>query len=142
MDGARKKNILLIHLGTQYAKTDCRNEIYTKNWVRRTWPGKKSIGRSTVKVNGQRWSTGQRSTVNGQRLEMTSADQWMLTQLGLSGSAWRPDELVLMWQRVGARGGAWGRVKARGGAWRRCRIFEGRVGARAVSDGGEISTNV
>ena len=110
MDGARKKNILLIHLGTQYAKTDCRNEIYTKNWVRRTWPGKKSTVnvRSTVNV-GQRskstvnvWSmvnagqrstvkvNGQRSMVNSQRLEMTSADQWMLTQLGLT------------WQRVEA----------------------------------------
>ena len=96
MDGARKKNILLIHLGTQYAKTDCRNEIYTKNWVRRTWPGEKVNGtvngqcsvnagqRSTVKVNGQR------SMVNSQRLEMTSVDQWMLTQLGLT------------WQRVEA----------------------------------------
>ena len=34
-------------------KTDCKNEIYAKNWVRRTWiekvnPEKKS----TVKVNG------------------------------------------------------------------------------------------
>ena len=79
MDGARKKNILLIHLGTQYAKTDCRNEIYTKNWVRRTWPGEKvnwtvngQSQRSTFGqqlVNGQRWSTvnGHRSTVNGQR---------------------------------------------------------------------------
>ena len=89
MDGARKKNILLIHLGTQYAKTDCRNEIYTKNWVRRTWPGKKSTGRSTVNVRST-VNAGQRSTVNGQRLEMTSADQWMLTQLGLA------------WQRVEA----------------------------------------
>ena len=80
MDGARKKNILLIHLGTQYAKTDCINEIYTKNWVRRTWSEK--VNR---KVNGQRlkmtsadWSTvNGRSTVNGwsmvngQRLKMT-----------------------------------------------------------------------
>ena len=62
MDGARKKNILLIHLGTQYAKNDCRNEIYTKNWVRRTWRGKKV----NWTVNGQRsrWST---VTVNGQQ---------------------------------------------------------------------------
>ena len=68
MDGARKKNILLIHLGTQYAKTDCRNEIYTKNWVRRTWSGKKSTGRSTVKVRSTANGQSQRSTVNaGQR---------------------------------------------------------------------------
>ena len=79
MDGARKKNILLIHLGTQYAKTDCRNEIYTKNWVRRTWPGEKvnwtvngqsqrsTAGQRSTLVNSQ-WSrvNGQWSTVNGQ----------------------------------------------------------------------------
>ena len=51
-DGVRKKNILFIHLETQYAKTDCKNEIYAKDWVRRTWtkkvnPAKKSM----VKVN-------------------------------------------------------------------------------------------
>ena len=81
-------------------KTDCRNEIYTKNWVRRTWPGEKvnwtvngQSQRSTFDqqlVNGQRSTlvNSQWSPVNGQRLEMTSADQWMLTQLGL------------MWQHV------------------------------------------
>ena len=51
---ARKKNILFIHLETQYAKTDCKNEIYAKNWVRRTW---------TEKVNPRSKST------------MTSADR-------------------------------------------------------------------
>ena len=58
MDRARKKNIILIHLETQYAKTDYRNEIYTKNWVRRTWTEKVNPG----KVNGQRLVNGQRST--------------------------------------------------------------------------------
>lgn len=86
MDGARKKNIILIHLETQYAKTDCRNEIYTKNWVRRTWPGGKSqpeSQRSTI--NDQRSTTGQcqRSTAEDD-VEMMSADQWILTQLGLT----------------------------------------------------------
>ena len=109
MDGARKKNILLIHLGTQYAKTDCRNEIYTKNWVRRTWPGEKSTGRSTVKVNGQcsvnagqRWSTvnGQLSMVNGQR--STTGDD---VSRSVDADAARAD--------VAARGGlTWQRVEA------------------------------
>ena len=82
MDEARKKNILLIHLETQYAKTDCRNEIYTKNWVRRTWLGKK-VNWEKLTANG--WSTvnGQRSTAEDD-VEITSADQWMLTQLGLT----------------------------------------------------------
>ena len=68
MDEARKKNILLIHLETQYAKIDCRNEIYTKNWVRRTWPGKNQSevnGQSQRSTVGQRSTTGQWSTVNG-----------------------------------------------------------------------------
>ena len=75
MDGARKKNILLIHLGTQYAKTDCRNEIYTKNWVRRTWPGKKSTGRSTVNVRST-VNAGQRSMVNGHGQRSTTGDDF------------------------------------------------------------------
>ena len=53
IDGARKKNIFFIHLKTQYAKTDRKNEIYVKNWVRRTWTEKVNPGeKSTVKVNG------------------------------------------------------------------------------------------
>ena len=69
MDGARKKNILLIHLETQYVKTDCRNEIYTKNWVRRTW--REKVNR---KVNGQRLTTGQRSTAEDDVSRSVDAD--------------------------------------------------------------------
>ena len=46
-------NILFIHLETQYAKTHYKNEIYVKNWVRRTWTEKVNpMEKSTVKVNG------------------------------------------------------------------------------------------
>ena len=87
MDGARKKNILLIHLGTQYAKTDCRNEIYTKNWVRRTWTEKVNSGKVNdqrlVNVNGQRMVNDQRMKPQDD-VEMTLVDQWILTQLGLT----------------------------------------------------------
>ena len=53
--GAMNKNINFIHLEIQYAKTDCKNEIYVKNWVRRTWtakvnPGEKSTARSKSTV--------------------------------------------------------------------------------------------
>ena len=47
----RRRPVLILHLEAKYAKIDCKNEIYAKNWVRSTW---------TAKVNGQ----SQRSTVN------------------------------------------------------------------------------
>ena len=30
------KLVLILHLEAKYAKMDCKNEIYTKNWVRST----------------------------------------------------------------------------------------------------------
>ena len=45
--------MIFIHLETQYAKIDCKNEIYAKNWVRRTWTEKVNPeSKLTVKVNG------------------------------------------------------------------------------------------
>ena len=53
----RRKPVLILHLEAKYAKIDCKNEIYAKNWVRSTWTAKVNSGKkSTVKVNG-----GQRS---------------------------------------------------------------------------------
>ena len=56
----RRRPILILHLEAKYAKMDCKNGIYAKNWVRRTWTAKVNPGesqRSTVnrkvKVNGQ-----------------------------------------------------------------------------------------
>ena len=70
----RNKNILFIHLEKQYAKTDSKNEIYAKNWVRRTWT-EKSQPREKSTVNGQSKSTV-KLKVNGQiqNQKMTSAD--------------------------------------------------------------------
>ena len=72
----RRRLVLILHLDAKYAKIDCKNEIYAKNWVRSTWTAKvNSDKKSTVKVNGQ-----SKSTVNGQRwcqqvrAQMTSAD--------------------------------------------------------------------
>ena len=42
----RRRPILIIHLEEKYAKTDYKNEIYAKNWVRIIW---------TAKVNDQSW---------------------------------------------------------------------------------------
>ena len=36
----RRRPVLILHLEAKYAKMDCKNEIYTKNWVRSTWTGK------------------------------------------------------------------------------------------------------
>ena len=46
----RRRSILILHLEAKYAKIDCKNEIYVKNWVKSTW---------TAKVN-----SGKKSTVN------------------------------------------------------------------------------
>ena len=32
----RRKPVLILHLEEKYAKMDCKNEIYAKNWVRNT----------------------------------------------------------------------------------------------------------
>ena len=36
----RKRSILILHLKAKYAKMDCKNEIYVKNWIRSTWIAK------------------------------------------------------------------------------------------------------
>ena len=77
-----RRLVLILHFEAKYAKIDCKNEIYAKNWVRSTWPEKVNPGkvngqsqRSTV-VNGQRSVKGQRS-VNGQK--MMSQDDVAMT---------------------------------------------------------------
>ena len=32
----RRRPVLILHLEAKYAKMDCKNGIYAKNWVRRT----------------------------------------------------------------------------------------------------------
>ena len=54
----RRRPVLFLHLGAKYAKMDCKNGIYAKNWERRTW---------TAKVNhreSQRSTGKSKSTVN------------------------------------------------------------------------------
>ena len=46
----RRKHVLILHLEAKYAKMDCKNEIYAKNWVRSTWTAKSQL---YEKVNGQ-----------------------------------------------------------------------------------------
>ena len=50
----RRRHVLILHLEAKYAKMDCKNEIYTKNWVRCTWTTKVNLReKSTVKINLQ-----------------------------------------------------------------------------------------
>ena len=54
----RRRPFLILHLEAKYAKIDCKNEIYAKNWVRSTWTAKVNSGKKlTVKVNDQSKST-------------------------------------------------------------------------------------
>ena len=46
----RRRLALILHLKTKYAKIDCKNEIYAKNWVRNTWTAKSQLW---PKVNDQ-----------------------------------------------------------------------------------------
>ena len=57
----RRRPVLILHLEAKYAKIDCKNEIYVKNWVMRTCTEK-----STVKVNANSKSTVNLE-VNGQQ---------------------------------------------------------------------------
>ena len=54
----RRRHVLILHLEAKYAKIDCKNEIYAKNWVRSIWTAKVNSGKkSTVKVNPKSKST-------------------------------------------------------------------------------------
>ena len=56
----RRRPVLISHLEAKYAKMERKNEIYAKNWVRRTRTAKSQLW---SKVNGQ----------PGQSQRMTSA---------------------------------------------------------------------
>ena len=56
-----RRLVCILHLEAKYAKIDCKNEIYTKNWIRSTWIAKSQLWE---KVNGQ----------TSQSQMMTSAD--------------------------------------------------------------------
>ena len=46
----RRRHVLILHLEEKYAKMDCKNEIYAKNWVKSTSTAKSQL---CEKVNGQ-----------------------------------------------------------------------------------------
>ena len=98
--GRGRKTSFFIYLEIQYAKTDYKNEIYAKNWIRRTW---------TKKVNGQSQRSGQRP---GQRWRPLTGE-WCQQ---MTWRWWRHLGLMSVGEHL-ARAGAWESLTARGGAW-------------------------
>ena len=114
----KRRPVLILHLEAKFAKIDCKNEIYAKNWVRSTWTTKVNYGKkSTVKVNSKSKSTLVNDDVSKRNLAHDSA-----------------------WMRVGAREGSWQCVEVRGARELLRRIFWRRVRAGGSSDDCQVST--
>ena len=101
-------------------KTDCKNEIYAKNWVSRTWTkkvntGSKSTARSKSTVNLEKVNS-QIPRVKGWRQRLTQASD-ISNGASKGWRGWRQQAREGAWELVGARDGAWSEAIARGGAW-------------------------
>ena len=72
----RRRSVLIFHLEEKYAKTNCKNEIYVKNWIKSTWIAKSQLWQ---KINDQLCQS-QSQRLKSQlpkvkvKLEMTRAD--------------------------------------------------------------------
>ena len=71
----RRRPILILYLEAKYAKIDCKNEIYAKNWVRSTWTAKSQLWQ---KVNPKSKSTLVNVLVNDD-VVVTSANDVAVT---------------------------------------------------------------
>ena len=58
----RRRPILILHLEAKYAKMDCKNEVYMKNWVRSTWTTKSQPWKSQRSTLQKSKSTLKEST--------------------------------------------------------------------------------
>ena len=146
MNGVR--DLILSHLDTKYAKTDSKNGIKMKNWVRNTWVAKKSTvnpEKPTQKVNSQLpKSQHKKSTVNARSMGWCG-DDVVLIGTRADMAQWQGDT----WQRQGAchvwhvtrRDGGQNLQAARGGAydvgWRR--FLCGWVWCEKIYGGGGVS---
>ena len=72
----RRRSVLIFNLEEKYAKTNCKNEIYVKNWIKSTWIAKSQLWQ---KINDQLCQS-QSQRLKSQlpkvkvKLEMTRAD--------------------------------------------------------------------
>ena len=108
----RRRPVLILHLETKYAKIDCKNEIYAKNWVRSTWTAKSQLlqksqrSKSTTSQSQRSQSTLVNGLVNvlvNDDVAVTSAnDVAMMTSLGLTSARghWRVTARGSVWRRV------------------------------------------
>ena len=60
----RRRPVLILHLEEKYAKIDYKNEIYTKNWVRKTWTKKKVNSKKSQRSKSTSQSKSMWSTVS------------------------------------------------------------------------------
>ena len=58
---ARRRHVLISHLEAKYDKMERKNEIYAKNWVKRTRTAKSQLW---SKVNGQPYQSQQMTSVD------------------------------------------------------------------------------
>ena len=72
---ATRRRILILHLEAKYAKMDCKNEIYAKNWVRSTWTARVNSNKKSTPTKSQR-SKSNLIKVNGQSQPKSTTCQW------------------------------------------------------------------
>ena len=72
-----RRLVVILHLEAKYAKMDCKNEIYAKNWVRSTW---------IAKVNPRK---SQRPTFQKSKSMLKESTAWGQSQSGDDVSGWR-----------------------------------------------------
>ena len=104
----RRRHVLIPHLEAKSAKTDYKNGIYAKNWVKSTWIAKSKWSKSTVNSDDIIASSDDVTRVDVVQL-MMSADR-VLARVGVwkhmavCEEDWRH---VMLPRIVAARGGAW-----------------------------------
>ena len=69
----RRRLALILYLEAKYAKMDCKNEIYAKNWVRSIWTEKIKPDK---KVNDQPF---EKSTINAKKVNPRISQRLLLT---------------------------------------------------------------
>ena len=70
----RRRPVLSLHLEAKYAKIDCKNEIYAKNWVRNTWTAKVNSSKKSTLSQSQLGSTVWSTMMSVDDVAVTSAD--------------------------------------------------------------------
>ena len=109
----RRRPVLILHLEEKYAKIDCKNEIYAKNWVRSTWTTKVNSSKKSTLSQSQRkstvWSTSWPTMMSADWLVTSADDVAVMTSPRVDVSRWTPSAC----RRVGKSNGMCRSVTAR-----------------------------